>query len=119
MTWSSLHVNLSQKTYGSSQVFEFLNYRLERHVLNFTCINKFLFQFWFLGYSGYMSPEYAIKGHFSMKSDVFSFGVIVLEIISGKKNTSFTESEDSLSLLGHVSMGLQYLFIFYAAMSAN
>ncbi|XXG83207.1 hypothetical protein AAC387_Pa10g1013 [Persea americana] len=53
------------------------------------------------GTYGYMSPEYAIKGHFSIKSDVFSFGVIVLEIISGKKNTSFTESEDSLSLLGH------------------
>ncbi|KAL4585480.1 hypothetical protein LXL04_010101 [Taraxacum kok-saghyz] len=32
--------------------------------------------------SGYMSPEYAMHGNFSTKSDVFSFGVLVLEIIS-------------------------------------
>ncbi|THF98404.1 hypothetical protein TEA_025692 [Camellia sinensis var. sinensis] len=33
---------------------------------------------------GYMSPEYAIEALFSVKSDVFSFGVIVLEVVSGK-----------------------------------
>ncbi|XP_068497491.1 cysteine-rich receptor-like protein kinase 25 [Phaseolus vulgaris] len=38
------------------------------------------------GTYGYMSPEYAMLGQFSMKSDVFSFGVIVLEIVSGKRN---------------------------------
>ncbi|KAK7314057.1 hypothetical protein VNO77_39265 [Canavalia gladiata] len=32
--------------------------------------------------SGYMAPEYAMEGLFSVKSDVFSFGVLVLEIIS-------------------------------------
>jgi serine/threonine protein kinase len=35
--------------------------------------------------SGYMAPEYAMQGHFSVKSDVFSFGVLVLEIVTGKK----------------------------------
>lgn len=50
-----------------------------------------------------MSPEYALDGFFSVKSDVFSFGVVVLEIISGKKNTGFYNSEKALSLLGHVS----------------
>ncbi|MFS7903066.1 putative protein kinase RLK-Pelle-DLSV family [Helianthus anomalus] len=39
-----------------------------------------------------MSPEYAMHGHFSVKSDVFSFGVLVLEIISGKRNTRIFES---------------------------
>ncbi|KAF7120339.1 hypothetical protein RHSIM_Rhsim13G0160900 [Rhododendron simsii] len=39
--------------------------------------------------SGYMSPEYALRGQFSIKSDVFSFGLLVLEIISGKKNYNF------------------------------
>ncbi|XXG70260.1 hypothetical protein AAC387_Pa06g3059 [Persea americana] len=52
-----------------------------------------------IGTYGYMSPEYAIKGHFSTKSDIFSFGVILLEIISGKKNTRFCEDEDSFGLL--------------------
>ncbi|XP_058763749.1 cysteine-rich receptor-like protein kinase 10 [Vicia villosa] len=37
---------------------------------------------------GYMSPEYVMFGQFSEKSDVFSFGVIVLEIITGKRNIS-------------------------------
>ncbi|KAG5244699.1 G-type lectin S-receptor serine/threonine-protein kinase [Salix suchowensis] len=53
-----------------------------------------------VGTYGYMSPEYAMEGLFSVKSDVFSFGVLVLEIVSGKKNTSFYHS-DSLNLLGH------------------
>ncbi|KAF7112160.1 hypothetical protein RHSIM_RhsimUnG0255600 [Rhododendron simsii] len=49
---------------------------------------------------GYMSPEYAFKGLFSVKSDVFSFGVLLLEILSGKRNTAFHDS-DSLNLLGY------------------
>ncbi|CAO2198106.1 unnamed protein product, partial [Urochloa humidicola] len=36
---------------------------------------------------GYMSPEYAMEGAFSVKSDTYSFGIIVLEIISGLKIT--------------------------------
>ena len=51
-----------------------------------------------------MSPEYALVGFFSVKSDALSFGVVVLEIISGKKNTTFHQSEHVLSLLGYVSM---------------
>ncbi|KAK9997430.1 hypothetical protein SO802_022116 [Lithocarpus litseifolius] len=46
-----------------------------------------------------MSPEYALDGIFSIKSDVFSFGVVLLEIISGKKNTGFYRSEQASSLL--------------------
>ncbi|XP_038711034.1 uncharacterized protein LOC120005476 [Tripterygium wilfordii] len=53
-----------------------------------------------VGTYGYISPEYAMGGHISEKSDVFSFGVLLLEIISGRKNTSFYQDEHSLSLLG-------------------
>ncbi|KAF5206494.1 Cysteine-rich receptor-like protein kinase [Thalictrum thalictroides] len=52
-----------------------------------------------VGTYGYMSPEYAMHGHFSVKSDVFSFGVLVLEIISGQKNNSFYQSECADDLL--------------------
>ncbi|KAK4577413.1 hypothetical protein RGQ29_027778 [Quercus rubra] len=54
-----------------------------------------------VGTYGYMSPEYALDGFFSVKSDAFSFGVVVLEVISGKKNTGFHQSEHALSLLGY------------------
>ncbi|PPR86193.1 hypothetical protein GOBAR_AA34503 [Gossypium barbadense] len=54
-----------------------------------------------VGTYGYMSPEYAMDGNFSTKSDVFSFGVLVLEIVSGKKNRGFYHSNSELNLLGH------------------
>ena len=50
-----------------------------------------------------MSPEYAVFGKFSTKSDVFSFGVILLEILSGKKNNLSYQEHTSLTLIGHVS----------------
>ncbi|ONM58124.1 G-type lectin S-receptor-like serine/threonine-protein kinase B120 [Zea mays] len=49
--------------------------------------------------SGYMSPEYAMDGVFSVKSDVFSFGVLVLEIVSGRKNRGMYSSGEQTSLL--------------------
>ncbi|KAF6159074.1 hypothetical protein GIB67_032691 [Kingdonia uniflora] len=54
-----------------------------------------------VGTYGYMAPEYAIDGLFSVKSDVFSFGVLVLEIVSGKKNRGFEHRDHDLNLLGH------------------
>lgn len=51
-----------------------------------------------------MSPEYAMHGQFSVKSDVFSFGVMVLEIISGKKNSCTFESCRIDDLLSYVSI---------------
>lgn len=50
-----------------------------------------------------MSPEYAMDGVFSVKSDVFSFGVLVLEIVSGRKNRGMYSSGEQTSLLSHVS----------------
>ncbi|ESR40809.1 hypothetical protein CICLE_v10027030mg, partial [Citrus x clementina] len=48
----------------------------------------------------YVSPEYPIQGIFSIKSDVFSFGVLLLEIVSGKKTTGFYRTY-SFTLLGY------------------
>ncbi|TXG47126.1 hypothetical protein EZV62_026420 [Acer yangbiense] len=53
--------------------------------------------------SGYMSPEYAMHGQFYVKSDVFSFGVLVLEIITGKRNSNFYQTDDGVDLLSYVS----------------
>ncbi|KAM5559267.1 G-type lectin S-receptor-like serine/threonine-protein kinase RKS1 [Rosa sericea] len=55
-----------------------------------------------VGTYGYMSPEYAVFGRFSTKSDVFSFGIILLEIVSGKRNNCSYEMHYSINLIGHV-----------------
>ncbi|XP_049355737.1 cysteine-rich receptor-like protein kinase 25 [Solanum verrucosum] len=49
-----------------------------------------------VGTYGYMSPEYAMHGQFSVKSDVFSFGVLLLEIISGKRRNNKEDKFDDL-----------------------
>ncbi|CAO2142317.1 unnamed protein product [Urochloa humidicola] len=54
-----------------------------------------------VGTYGYMAPEYASEGLYSIKSDVFSFGVLILEIIIGKRNSGFHQYEDYLNLLGY------------------
>lgn len=51
-----------------------------------------------------MAPEYAYHGQFSIKSDVFSFGVLILEIISGQKNNCFRDRENTEDLLSFVSI---------------
>jgi Protein tyrosine and serine/threonine kinase len=50
--------------------------------------------------SGYMSPEYAMEGKIFFKSDVYTFGVLLLEIISGKRN------QGNQNLLAYVSNNL-------------
>uniref|UniRef100_A0A2N9F471 Receptor-like serine/threonine-protein kinase n=1 Tax=Fagus sylvatica TaxID=28930 RepID=A0A2N9F471_FAGSY len=54
-----------------------------------------------VGTYGYMAPEYAIDGLFSVKSDVFSFGIILLEILSGKKNRMSFYPDHGLNLIGY------------------
>lgn len=52
-----------------------------------------------------MAPEYVLHGQFSVKLDVFSFGVLVLEIITGQHNQNF-QNESNVYLLSHVSTSL-------------
>jgi serine/threonine protein kinase len=61
-----------------------------------------------------MAPEYAMFGQFSVKSDVFSFGVLVLEIISGQKISRIFQGQSQEDLLSFVST---YLSLFFSFMS--
>ncbi|XP_019170534.1 PREDICTED: putative receptor-like protein kinase At4g00960 [Ipomoea nil] len=54
-----------------------------------------------VGTYGYMPPEYAMHGEFSVKSDIFSLGVILLEIITGNKNRIIDQSNRTVNLLGY------------------
>ncbi|KAJ0434709.1 putative protein kinase RLK-Pelle-DLSV family [Helianthus annuus] len=50
-------------------------------------------------HSGYMAPEYMMHCQFSVKSDIFSYGVVVLEMVTGKKNQCFKNEERIEDLL--------------------
>lgn len=63
------------------------------HYFVFTCANLTVHPPIF---SGYIAPEYASRGVYSMKTDVFSFGILVLETISGRKNTVLDKRGDTL-----------------------
>jgi hypothetical protein len=67
-------------------------------------LGKYYITISLLPLSGYISPEYAFDGVCSIKSDVFSFGVLVLEIISGKRTTGFYPYDGKLyNLISYVS----------------
>lgn len=56
--------------------------------------------------SGYMAPEYAMRGYLTDKADVYSFGIVALEIVSGKSNTNYRPKEEFVYLLDWVSYTL-------------
>ncbi|XP_058209740.1 probable leucine-rich repeat receptor-like serine/threonine-protein kinase At3g14840 [Rhododendron vialii] len=51
------------------------------------------------GTYGYMAPEYAMRGYLTDKADVYSFGIVALEIVSGRSITGYIAQEDCLYLL--------------------
>ncbi|XAR68187.1 Non-specific serine/threonine protein kinase [Bertholletia excelsa] len=51
------------------------------------------------GTVGYMAPEYAMRGYLTDKADVYSFGIVALEIVSGKSNTNYRPKEEFVYLL--------------------
>jgi len=55
-----------------------------------------------------MAPEYAMHGQYSEKTDVLSFGVLVLEIVSGRKIGSIQHGEDTGDLLSYVSVSFSF-----------
>ncbi|KAG6692163.1 hypothetical protein I3842_10G099700 [Carya illinoinensis] len=51
------------------------------------------------GTIGYMAPEYALWGYLTYKADVYSFGIVSLEIVAGKSNMKFRPNESCVCLL--------------------
>ncbi|XP_050147220.1 probable LRR receptor-like serine/threonine-protein kinase At1g56130 isoform X3 [Malus sylvestris] len=51
------------------------------------------------GTIGYLAPEYALFGHLTEKADVFGFGVVVLEILSGRPNSYNNLDPEKIYLL--------------------
>ncbi|KAK4711329.1 hypothetical protein R3W88_005842 [Solanum pinnatisectum] len=54
-----------------------------------------------IGTRGYMPPEYMKNGHYSTKADVFSFGILALEIVSGQKNYDYRHPVYDIGLVDY------------------
>jgi serine/threonine protein kinase len=59
-----------------------------------------------------MAPEYAMHGYLTDKVDVYSFGIVMLEIISGTNNSVSHPQEECFSLLDWVTYVLMLSFIY-------
>ena len=60
-----------------------------------------------------MSPEYAMYEQFLVKSDAFNFGVLILEIISGQRNSCFRNGASIEDLLRYVSITIFFSNVAY------
>ena len=62
-----------------------------------------------------MAPEYALWGYLTFKADVYSFGIVALEIVAGKNNTKYRPEEDYVCLQDRVRYNscfkLKYYFL--------
>lgn len=56
-----------------------------------------------------MAPEYALLGYLTYKADIYSFGVVALEIVAGKNNMKYRPNEDFVCLLDWVRGFLSYV----------
>lgn len=65
-----------------------------------------------------MAPEYAMHGYLTEKADVYSFGIVALEIISGKSNTIHRPKEGTICLLDSVIL-LTNLSIIHANLKTS
>jgi len=60
-----------------------------------------------------MAPEYAMHGYLTDKADLYSFGIVALEIVSGKSNNMNWSKEECFSLVDLVSFTLMDLQLPY------
>lgn len=64
-------------------------------------------------FSGYLAPEYAIRGQVTRKSDIYSFGVLLVEIVSGRCNTNTQLPIGEQYLLERVHTGFSSSFFHH------
>lgn len=74
--------------------------------------------------SGYLAPEYALLGKLTKKADIYSFGVVLLEIVSGRSSSKAAFGEELMLLVEWVSskplficyIRLSYLFTYFSSL---
>ncbi|KAI9079246.1 hypothetical protein K1719_038851 [Acacia pycnantha] len=56
-----------------------------------------------MGTFGYLAPEYAMTGHLLVKSDVYSYGVVLLELLTGRKPVDLSQPPGQENLVTWIS----------------
>lgn len=59
-----------------------------------------------------MAPEYYYRGEVSAKSDIYSLGILIIEIVTGLKVDSNTEDLSSKNLIDNVSPHIYIYFLY-------
>ncbi|KAK6930985.1 Gnk2-homologous domain [Dillenia turbinata] len=78
-------------------VYEFVpNQSLQDHLLDKKKVHQLSWEVRCNIILGYMAPEYVVLGKLTEKADVYSFGVLLMELVSGKRNNSFCQNSYSL-----------------------
>jgi serine/threonine protein kinase len=62
----------------------------------------------------YVAPEYAMTGHLLVKSDVYSYGVVLLELLTGKKPVDMSQPTGQENLVTWVRFITQHSLIIFA-----
>lgn len=62
-----------------------------------------------------MAPEYLVEGRLTEKIDIYGFGVLVLEIISGVANSKFEPEDTFENLVGHVTLTIFLIHLYTLA----
>ncbi|KAF8689677.1 hypothetical protein HU200_041708 [Digitaria exilis] len=74
------------------------------------------------GHNGYMAPEYLYKGEISTMSDIYSLGMLILEITTGEKNSSASEDKSARKFVDKVYQNLktdEQIIYKYPALDPN
>ena len=71
-----------------------------------------------MGTYGYCAPEYAMTGQLTMKSDIYSFGVVLLELITGRRAIDPSAPSTDHNLVAWVKFLTYLLFISLISFSS-
>jgi serine/threonine protein kinase len=72
-----------------------------------------------MGTYGYCAPEYQRTGQLTVKSDIYSFGVVLLELITGRRTIDNTRPSREQNLVSWVSFPTLIKFLYDAMLNAN
>ena len=64
-----------------------------------------------------MAPEYALWGYLTYKADIFSFGVVALEIVSGRSTMNYRPTENNVGLVDTVRYSIVVVLSFRVCFS--